>query len=39
MHIGGTVIDENVTWKTRFSVIKSKYLKPPKIGIMFIVRP
>ena len=39
MHIGGTVFDENWTWKTRFSLIKSKYLKPPKIGIMFMVRP
>ena len=39
MHIGGTVIDENLTWKTRFYLIKSKYLKPLKTGIMSIVRP
>ena len=39
MHIGGTVIDENLTWKTRFCIIKSKFLKHQIIGIMFIVRP
>ena len=39
MHIGGTVIDENLTWRPRFSLIKSRFLKPPKIGIMSIIRP
>ena len=39
MHIVGTVIDENLTWKPRFSLIKSYFLKPPKIEIIFIVRP
>ena len=38
MQIVGTVIDENLTWKPRFSLIKGRFLKPPKIGIMFIVR-
>ena len=35
----GTVIDENLTLKPRFSLIKSKFLKHKNIGIMFIVRP
>ena len=30
MHIVGTVIDENLTWKPRFSLIKSRFLKPPQ---------
>ena len=40
MQIVGNVIDKNLTWKTRFSLIKSKYLKPPKIELesrMFIM--
>ena len=39
MHIVGTVIDENLTWKPRFSLMKSKFSKHRKIGIIFIVRP
>ena len=35
----GTVIDENLTLKPRFSLIESKFLKHKKIGVMFIVRP
>ena len=30
MHILGTVIDENLIWKVRFSLIKSNFLKQSK---------
>ena len=39
MRILSTVIDKNLTWKPRFSLIKVKFLKLNKTGIMFIVRP